>query len=170
MRDDARENLTELLRRFMDDSTAQAVQTDIEATERLMKTYPAPAPSPATLSTIRTLTVTAAARKHRRTQIFRAAVAAAAAVILTVLIGRHGSTPTGQPGVNFASIIPTALWESDDIAADDLDLVYFASEIRQIEAQMRAIDSEETEIRRDSTLDNLEMELIAIETEYWKGS
>jgi len=170
MNDHARENLAQLLRRFMDDSAAQAVQADIDAAERIMESYPAPAPSAETVSTIRALTKAAAARKHRRTRIFRGVVAAAAAVILTVLIGRHGPTPTARPHVNLASILPSAIWESHDLAADDLDLVYFNSEIRQIEAQMHAIDSDETEIRRDSDLDDLEMELTAIETEFWKGS
>jgi hypothetical protein len=170
MEDHTRENLTELLRRFMDDSAAQAVQADIEVAERILETYPAPAVSPATLSTIRALTIATAARKHRRTQVFRGTVAVAAALILTVLIGRHGPAPSSRPGISFASIIPTAIWESDDIAADDLDLVYFASEIRQIEAQMQAIDSEETEIHGDRALDDLQIELIAIETEFWKGS
>jgi len=170
MNDHTRENLTELLRRFMDDSAAHAVQADIEAAERILAAHPAPAPSPETLSTIRALTLATAARRHRRTRIFRGVVAAAAAVILTVLIGRHGPAPTSRPYVNFASIIPTAIWESHDIAADDLDLVYFASEIRQIEAQIQAIESSETEIRGGSALDDLEMELTAIETEFWKGS
>jgi hypothetical protein len=164
-----RENLTELLRRFMDDSAARAVQADIDAAERIMESYPAPAPSAETLSTIKALTV-AAARKHRRTRIFRGVVATAAAVILTVLIGRHGSAPATRPHVSLASILPSAIWESHDIAADDLDLVYFNSEIRQIEAQMQAINSDETEMRRGSDLDDLEMELTAIETEFWKGS
>lgn len=170
MKQHAHENLTELLRRFMDDSAAQAVQADIEAAERILETHPAPVPSPETLATIRALTLAAAARKRHRTQIFRGAVAVAAAVILTVLIGRQSPAPTAGPRVSFASILPTAIWESHDIAADDLTLVYFASEIRHIEAEIRALDSQETEIRRADALKELEMELVAIETEYWKGS
>jgi len=170
MNDNARENLLELLRRFMDDAAAQAAQADIEAAERVLEASPAPMPSPQTVASIKALTRAAAARKHRRTQVFRSAMATAAAVIVTVLIGRHNPAPAPRPGVNFASILPAAIWESHDIAADDLDLAYFASEIRQIEAQMYAIDSQETEIRGADALDDLEMELTAIETEFWKGS
>jgi hypothetical protein len=90
-------------------------------------------------------------------------------VILTVLVGQYDRSPASRPGVSFASIIPAAVWESHDIAAEDLDLVYFTSEIRQIEAQMQAIEAGETEIRGSNALDELEMELIAIETEFWKG-
>lgn len=169
MRDHARENLTELLRRFMEDSEAQVVQADIEAADRILEAHPAPLPSSGTLSTINILMLAAAARRRRRVRVFRAAVAAAAAVILTVLIGQYDRSPTSRPGVSFASILPTAIWESHDLAADDVDLVYFTSEIRQIEAQMHAIEAGETEIRGSNAVDELEMELIAIETEFWKG-
>jgi len=169
MRDHAREDLTELLARFMEDSEARIVQADIEAGDRILETYPAPGPTPATLSAIKALTVAAAVRRRPRVRVFRAAVAAAAAVVLTVLIGQYDRNPTSRPGVSFASILPTAIWESHDLAADDLDLVYFTSEIHQIEAQMNAIEAGETEIRGSSAIDELEMELIAIETEFWKG-
>lgn len=169
MRGPARENLTELLKRFMDDSAARAAQTDIEEAERVLEAHPAPAPSPETLSTVRSLMVAAATRRRRRIHVFRAAVAAAAAVVLTVLAGRYGDTSIDQPRVNIASIIPAAVWESRDIAADDLDLVYFTSQIRQIETQMRDIETEDVAPRNSDVLDDLEVELIAIETEFWKG-
>jgi hypothetical protein len=152
----------------MDDSEARGVQADIEATERILEAYPAPAPSLGTLSAIKARTTAAAVRRRRRVRFFRAAVAAAA-VILTILIGQYDRSPTRRPGVSFASIMPTAVWESRDIAADDLDLVYFTSEIRHIEAQMHALEAGETEIHGSSALDELEMELIAMETEFWKG-
>ena len=170
MNPNTRENLTELLRRFMDDSTAQATQADIEAAERILDDHPAPTPSCETLNTVRILTLAAVARKRHRIQIFRGAVAAAAAIILTVMIGRQNPVPMTDPKVGLASILPTAIWESHDIAADDLDLVYFASEIRHIDAEIRALDSPETQVRRTDALRELEMELVAIETEYWKGS
>lgn len=169
MRDHTRENLAELLRRFMNDSEARAVQADIEAGERILEVHPAPAPSPGTLSRIKALALAAAVHRRRRVRIVRAGLAAAAAVILTVLVGQYDRRPASRPGVSFASIIPAAVWESHDIAAEDLDLVYFTSEIRQIEAQMQAIEAGETEMRGSNALDELEMELIAIESEFWKG-
>jgi len=169
MEDHARENLTELLRRFMDDSTARTAQTEIEEAERILESHPAPAPSAATLSAVKSLMVVVAARRRRRTRIFRSAVAAAAAVILALLLGRYDTSPAEHPRVNFASIIPAAVWESHDIAADDLDLVYFTSQIRQIETQMQDLETEDVEPRDSDVLDNIEIELIAVETEFWKG-
>lgn len=171
MRDHARENLTELLRRFMDDSAAHAVQADLESVERVLEAHPAPVPSPAALSTIKMRMVAAAARRRWRVRLFRAAVATAAAIILTALAAHYDRRPTvSRPSVSFASIIPAAVWESHDLATDDPDLAYFTSEIHQIESQMQAIEAgDDTEVRGSDTLDDLEMELIAIETEFWKG-
>ncbi len=169
MRNRAREDLAELLRRFMDESTARAAQTDIEEAERILEVHPAPVPSSATLSSVKHLMTAAAAHRRRQIRFFRGTVAAAAAVILTVLIGRYGNSPTGRPHVNLGSIIPAVVWESHDIAADDLDLVYFTSQIRQIETQMRDLETEDVAPRDNDVLDDLEIELIAIETEFWKG-
>ena len=169
MKDHARENLTELLRRFMDEPAVRAVREDVEAADRILDAHPAPVPSPETLAAIKTRMVATALRRRRRTRIFRSAVAAAAAILVTVLVEHHGRVPAGSSGISLASIIPTAVWESHDIANDDLDLVYFTSEIRQIEAQMQALEAGETEIRGNNAVDDLETELIAIETEFWKG-
>ncbi|MGE5294048.1 MAG: hypothetical protein ACM3VT_04415 [Solirubrobacterales bacterium] len=168
MKDPARENLVELLRQFMEDSAAHSAQADIDAGERILETHPAPAPSRETLATIKGLMIASAARR-RRIRVFRGVAAVAAMVLLTVWIGQYRTAPQGRPGVNFASIIPAAIWDSDDLTADDLDLAYFTSELRRIEAQMRAVDAEEAETPRADPADELEMELTAIETEFVKG-
>ena len=53
MKDQTRENLTELLRRFMDEPAARTAQEDIEAGERLLEANPAPTPTPETLAAIK---------------------------------------------------------------------------------------------------------------------
>ena len=171
MRDHAHENLTELLRRFMDDSAAHAVQADLESVERAFEAHCAPAPSAVLLSAIKTRMVATAARRRRRIRIFRTAVATAAAIVLTALVARYDRGPAQRaPSVSFASIIPTSVWESHDLSADDPDLAYFTSEIHQIESQIQAIESgDDVGVRGSDTLDDLEMELMAIETEFWKG-
>ncbi len=169
MRDHAREDLTKLLGRFMDESTARATQADIEAVERMLQAHPAPVPSSQTLWTVKAMMIAASAGRRRRIRVTRATVAAAAAVVVTVLVGHYRTGPTDQPRANFASIIPTAVWESRDIAADDLDLVYFTSQIRQIETQMQDLEAEQVAPQEKDVLDDIEMELISMETEFWKG-
>lgn len=169
----AQDNLKELLSRFMDASAAQAAQEDIEAGDRLLAAHPAPPPAPKTVATVHTLMIATAVRRRRRIRLFRGAVAAAAAVILTVLIGQQSRipapAPVTNPGVNLVSILPAAVWDSHDLGGDDHDVVYFTSEIRQIEAQIHALEAGEFGGHPSRAVEEIEMELMWIEAEFWKG-
>ncbi len=168
MRDHAHENLIELLRRFMDEPTAQAAHEDIQAGERLLEAYPALTPEARLIATIKAQMAVAALRRHRIVRLVHGSLAAAAAVIVLALIGLLGPRSADRPHMSYAAIIPAAIWDSDDLTADDLDLAYFSSEIGQIEAQMQALDAGESE-GGSGTLDEFENELMAIQTDFWKG-
>ena len=99
----------------------------------------------------------------------RGALAAAAAVIVIAMIGLLGPDSTSRTPMVHAAIIPAAIWESDNIEAEDLDLAYFTSEIRRIEAQMQALEAGDSESHGSGTLQELEMELMNVEIEFWKG-
>jgi hypothetical protein len=170
MNDHARENLIELLERFMDGPSAEAADDEIRAGEGLLEAYPAPAADARTIAALKVRMVAAAQRRHRKARILQGVGAAAAAVVVMSLIGLLGRGPTRSiPGVTYAGIIPTAIWESDDLATDDLDLAYYTAEIRRIEAQMRAVEAGDANTHGGDTLEELEMELMRIETEFWKG-
>ncbi len=162
----AHENLIELLRRFMEEPAARAAQEDIQAGERLLQTNPAPTPEARLLATIKTQMAVAAVRRHRLVRLVHGSLAAAAAVIVLALIGLLGPQLADRPHLSYAAIIPAAIWDSDDLTADDLDLAYFSSEIGQIEAQMQALDAGESE---SGTPDEFENELMAIQADFWKG-
>jgi hypothetical protein len=168
MRDHAHENLIELLQRFMDEPTAQAAHEDIQAGERFLDAYPALTPDARLIATIKTQMAVAALRRHRVVRLIHGSLAAAAAVIVLALIGLLVPGSGNRPHMSYAAIIPAAIWDSDDITADDLDLAYFSSEIGQIEAQMQALDAGESEIG-SGTLDEFENELMALQTDFWKG-
>jgi hypothetical protein len=168
MTDPTRENLIELLRRFMDEPTARAAQEDIRAGERFLEAEPAPTPEARLLATIKTQMAVAAVRRHRIVRLARGALAAAAAVIVLALIGLPGPRSATGPRMSYAALIPPALWDSRDITADDLDLAYFASEIGQIEAQVQALDEGESE-SGSGALDEFENALMTIQTDFWKG-
>jgi hypothetical protein len=153
----------------MDPAAAQAAAEEIRAGERLLNAWLAPAPADRTLASIKVQMAAVALRRRWRVRVFRGSLAAAAAVVMALLIGLPTGGPAQRPGMNFAAIIPAAIWESDDLAADDLQLVYFTSEIRRIEAQMQALEAEETDTGSGGSPDDLERELFAIETEFWKG-
>jgi hypothetical protein len=168
MRDRAHENLIALLQRFMDGPAAEAAHQDIQAGERWLDAYPAPAPGAQVIAALKVQMAASALRRHRITQLVRASVAAAAAVVVLALIGLLGPRSASQSPMSLAALIPAAVWDSDDVTADDVDLAYFSSEIGQIEAQMQALDGDENELGVGAP-DELEMELRAIQTEFLKG-
>ena len=168
MTDRAHENLIKLLRQFMDEPTAQAAHEDIRAGEGLLEAYPAPTPEARLIAAIKAQMAVAAVRRHRIVRLVHGSLAAAAAVIVLALIGLFGPRSADRPHLSYAAIIPAAIWDSDDLTADDLDLAYFSSEIGQIEAQMQALDAGESE-SGSGTLDEFESELMAIQTDFWKG-
>jgi len=169
MRDQAHENLIELLQRFMDEPTAQAADEDIQAGERFLDAYPALTPDARLIATIKTQMAVTAHRRHRIVRLVHGSLAAAAAVIVLALIGLLGPGSANRPHLSYAAIIPASIWDSDDITADDLDLAYFSSEIGQIEAQMQALDAGESEIGAGTLVDEFENELMAIQADFWKG-
>ena len=67
-----------------------------------------------------------------------------------------------------SSLIPTAIWESDDISADDLRLATFTAEVERIENELRSLLLDENG-SDESVLDEAEIELIDLEGEFWKG-
>jgi hypothetical protein len=169
MEDRTRENLNDLLRQFLDPAQAEAAGRDILAGERLLDAHPAPMPSLETIARISGEMAATMAGRHKIILAFRRSLAAAA-VIAFALIGLLGRGPTGPTNVFFeASILPAAIWDSDDVAADDLDLARFTAEVRQIEAQLQALDPGDDEAAGSGTVEELEKELRQIETELWKG-
>ncbi len=169
MTDQARENLTELLRRFMDAAAAETAERDIRVGEAILDAHPAPSPDDRVVASIKAQMAAAVHGKHRYVRVYQGSLATAAAIVVAVLIGQLGRGPGNGPPIAYASIIPAAVWESDDIACDDPDLVYFTSEIRQIEAQMQALEAGEGETTGSGMVEELEMELMRIDTEFWKG-
>ena len=100
-----------------------------------------------------------------------AAGIAAAVVILAIVSVQMFETsniPSGN-GVYRASLLPTAIWESDNIAADDADLAVFTAEIEQIEYEIRTLQSGEELNESESSITELEMELEEINSDFWKG-
>lgn len=162
------EELRELIERLYDVAEAGKVAEDIRGGERLLELYPAPEPDARVVSDIKArITIKLSRRSKARRRTYES-VAAAAAVAIIALVGLFGRGPRGMPTLAHAGLIPTAVWESDDLAADDLEIAYFNTEIDQIEAQLRTLESGETE-PPEERLDSIEMELIEIEADFWKG-
>ncbi len=163
-----RESLTELFRRFLGGDEAEVATDEIQRAEKLLELYAAPKPAPEMLARLKRQAASRHIPHHRFTHVAHRLGGAAAAIIVVAMIGLLGRGPTSPPRVNYASLIPTAIWESEDINSDDVELAYFTAEIQQIEAQMRALEAGEGDSATVGALDEVEVELLRIDTEFWK--
>ena len=170
MGDQSPEDIKALFGRFFDANETEAAAQDMEAGEQIFRTHPAPVPDGELVDFIKGQLAARLARRRRLVLAYRGFAAAAAVIIVTVvaLLG-YGPAPSGSPNVTYASIIPTAVWESDDVTADDVELIYFDSEIQRIEAEIRALESGGLDVAPAGSVEEIEMELIQIEAEFWRG-
>jgi len=164
------ENLRELFEKFMDPEQTQMYLDDIEKGEQVLRQHPAPEPDDMLLANIK-----AEIALHvmpRRAAIvkriaYRAAVVAAAVIIITAIGTNLFEEPTDiKPGIETYSalLLPTGFWNNDDIAA-------FNTKVEQIENELMALESGEENLDsdRDSAVTEMEMELIVIAGDFWKG-
>jgi len=168
MKQHNRDNLRQLFDRFFDPAEAQAAAEDVRAAERILDSYPAPTPDRETIASLKRHMTAHLRRRRRLARLYRS-TAVAAAVVIVALAGLFGRGPTPTAHVNYASILPATIWESEDVASEDLELAYFNAEIQQIEAQMRTLESGDEQSGVPDRVEELEMEFIEIETEFWKG-
>ena len=166
------ENLGELFGKFFDAEQVESCIKDFREAERIFADNPAPEPDDMLIANIKAeIAMRLPVRKAElaRRRIYRRAVAAAAVFLIAGISTTLFNGPQHGPvRLAAASLIPTAVWESDDITADDADLAFFATEIEQIENEVMALESDEDRSESDSTIAELEMELILVSSDFWK--
>ena len=177
MNDENQENLKELFRKLLDAEQAESFVEDVQKAEQILREHPAPEPDDMLIANIKAeIAMCLPAGRTRRTGVFKQivykTVSVAAAVIFLTAIGlRLFDKGSVEPGpVQYAAIIPTAIWESDDIAAADANLAIFTVEIEQIEDEVLTLQLGDYDGNGDSSITELEMELIEINnSDFWKG-
>lgn len=173
MEDRNHENLRELFGKFFDAEQAESFVEDIQKAEQIFREHPAPEPDDMLIANIKAEIAMRlrSSRAHHIRRIIYEVVGAAAVILFVAAIGlqlfEKDAPKNGD--VAYASLIPTAIWDGDDIAADDEDLAVFTAQIEQIEDEVQALQSGEDTGNGDSTVTELEMELIEINSDFWKG-
>ena len=166
------QDLKELFERFLGAEQANEAIRDIAEGGQILLQYPAPEPDKELIADIKSK---AAARLLRRrvgvfTKVARRAVAVAAAIIIlgavSVRLFEIGGDQSG--GVAYASMIPKAVWESDDIAADDTELAVFTAEVKQIEAEVLTLQLGEDGRNGERVVVELEIKFAEIQSDFWK--
>jgi hypothetical protein len=173
MNDRNHEDMAGLFEKFFDAEQAKSCLEDIQKAEQIFREHPAPEPDDMLIANIKAeIAMRLSARRARllRRRIYEAAGVAAAIVVLAAVSMQLFKNVSREPtGLVTAGLIPAAIWESDDVAADDVSLAIYSAEIEQIEDEVRTLQSGEDTGEGDSTIAELEMELIAISGDFWKG-
>jgi len=174
MDDRNKENLKELFEKFFDAEQAESCVEDIQKAEQILHKYPAPEPDDMLIANIKAeITMRLqASRAHRFRRIIYEVVGAAAVILFVTAVGLQlfeNNTPKQGEVFSRAELIPTELWISNNITVDDEDLAAFTAQIEEIEDEVMALQSGEDTGNGDSTLTELEMELIEINSDFWKG-
>ncbi|MHC4509467.1 MAG: hypothetical protein ACYTAO_11000 [Planctomycetota bacterium] len=171
MKGQNRENLKELVERFFEAGQAESCLEDFQKAEQILREHPGPLPDDMLIGNIKAeIAMRLPARRARlfRRKLWEAAGIAATIAVLALFGTQLFDEPSEQPAFR-AALIPAAIWESNNIAADDADLAVFSTEIEQIKNEVTALESGEDAGDADSTIAELEMELIEINSDFWKG-
>lgn len=171
MNDQNRENLRELVENLFETGEVESCLDDFQKAEQILREHPALRPDDMLIANIKA--EIAMRLPARRAQVFRhrlwEATGVAAALAVVALVGVRLSQRSAQQGSFHASLFPTAIWESNNIAADDANLAVFTAEIEQIRSEFVALESNDDSTDHDSVITELEMELVEISSTFWKG-
>jgi hypothetical protein len=173
MKSQNEENLKELFERYLDSKEAEQAVEDIREGERILREHPVPEPDKELVAGIKAEIVEAVLLRKRnvfRRIVYKAAVVAAAVIILAAISIGLFEKGGGEPErVAAVSRIPAAIWESERLADDDADLASLAAEIEQIESDLLAVQLGENGDNGGGAAAELELELMAINNDFWKG-
>lgn len=175
MNDRKDENMKELFEKYIVSEEAQRCIEDVQKAEEILREHPAPKPDDMLIANIKAeIAMRLPARKaYSFKQIaYRAASIAAVILFITAIaLNVFEKDDVGtERDVYTASILPTAIWESDDITIDDPNIATLTAEIEQIEDEMLALQSGDENGNGQGSVTELEMELLEIEnSDFWKG-
>ena len=71
---------------------------------------------------------------------YKAIAASAAVVIIVGIAAKSFRKPAGPVEERFiAELLPTAIWDSDDLTTDDLGLATFSAEVDRLEQEVKRV-------------------------------
>ena len=167
------ENVKGRFEKFLNPREAKQAAEDIRQGEQILRDNPTPMPDEMLIADIKDKTAEATSRKRAdtfRRAVYKTAAVAAAFIILAVVSVKLSERNISKPEKRaVASIIPAAIWESENLDDDDADLATLTAEIEQIESELLAVQLGENGTDGGDDIVELEMELIEINSNFWKG-
>lgn len=176
MNDRNEENLEDLFEKFGGAEWTQRAVEDIQKAEQVLREHPAPEPNDKLVANIKAGIAAELGRREAtafnfKRIAYKTAVVAAVFIVLAVLsVKVFEKGGGGTEKLVLASVIPESIWGDNDVSAEnDTDLTILTAEIEQIEGDMLALQLGETGGNGHTELAELEMELIEIGSDFWKG-
>lgn len=167
-----KENIDELLKRFLGEKEAQKAAEDIAKGDELLRSYYAPVPDEEAIIVLKSKVAKAVAANRQRVlrRTYYGVAAFAAAVIMVAFVSAHLSEhkPIEPVRVTTTKVIS---YVSDDtkVFYDDAEIETLNAEVEQVgnEIVMSEWDTEDGNL--DSDLIDMEIGLIDINSDFWKG-
>ncbi len=166
------ENLKDLFEKFVDAEEAEKAAEDIGKGEEILRAHPGPEPDGELVAGIKAEVARElfGRKKTLSKQVVYKVAAIAAAFLILANVSVKLFEKGGEQGKFVrASILPSVIWESEDLAADDVDLAILTAEIREIEEDALALQLGENGGNGHIGLEELEIELMEINGDFWKG-
>ena len=166
------ENLKELFERFVGADQAESAVEDFAAAQQILREYPVPGPSEELIASIKSeIAETMRFRKERtfRRMAYKLAPVAAVFIVLAVVSIKMFVGNGGPEKIVYARMIPSAVWDSENVALDDVDLAILTAQIDEIEGEVVTLELGEDSGNGRSAVTELEMELVEINSDFWEG-
>jgi hypothetical protein len=165
-------NLDELLARFYG-SGAKKVADDIAEGERILRDYPDPKPDEETIILLKAKVAKAVALNRekavRRTYSRVAAFAAAVIVMAFISTALLVNGPIGSRRVATTVKVTQGASGNDEFFYGDEEMATLSAEVKQVGDEIMALDMGVANDDLDSDWIDVEMGLIDIESDFWKG-
>jgi hypothetical protein len=100
---------------------------------------------------------------------YKLALAAAVFVVLAAVGVRMLKEGSGPLEIVQGPIISERVWDSENVAADDMDLAVFTAEVDQLEIEFTTLERGENGGNGQSDVSELEMDFVEISNDIWEG-
>ncbi|MCD4832025.1 MAG: hypothetical protein K8R02_09545 [Anaerohalosphaeraceae bacterium] len=167
------ENLRQLTEQFFDSAQARQVRKDLEKGNQLLRQaddLKVPDELAKSIKTDIRVQLKNRKRNYKPVMIMKIAAVAAAVAIVFILSSHNGTKVEVKP---LSQNLPEtkSVWEHFE-SQEDIELALLSEEIEELASAIRAVnlsDSENGYATVSGETDNLEAELIEVETIFWKG-
>ena len=162
-----KEELRSLLGKFYDQIEAEQAADDIEAGERILRSYPAPEPAEATKWRIKAAVAKALKAKKQvslRRSVYRV-LATAAVIIIMLAVG----VKIIEDGGVQKTESPMVVLDTGAGGVMDAKAAILSEEVDQVESRLATIESGQINNEQADDADELETEYLTIASDFWKG-